>query len=120
MIVSLNDPPQVIRVSRGVPPVSNPFTDQTVADTIAAPRVAGVRTALLEALKTQGVTVDPTVDVARLSGPDAGAVRGDSRGVDVGGAVGVMCRGRVTGVVVRCRGRVVRMVRVGDGEFGGF
>jgi hypothetical protein len=53
--------------SPAVPPDSDPFTDQTVADTIANPGVAAVRTALLDALAGQHVTVNTTVDVARLA-----------------------------------------------------
>ena len=53
--------------SPGVPPESDPFTDQTVVDTIANPDVAAVRGALLDALAGQGVTVNTTVDVSRLA-----------------------------------------------------
>jgi len=57
--------------SPGVPPASDPFTDQTVAGTIAAPAVTGVRTALLEALSGQDVAVATTVNVARLASPSS-------------------------------------------------
>lgn len=57
--------------SPGVPPTADPFIDETVAGTIAAQRVAEVRSKLLAALNGQGVTVDPTVDVARLASPSS-------------------------------------------------
>jgi hypothetical protein len=57
--------------SPGAPPASDPFTGQTVAGTIGAAPVAGVRTALLEALNGQGVAVDTTVNVARLASPSS-------------------------------------------------
>ena len=50
-------------------PASDSFTDQTVADTIAAPGVADVRGALLCALEAQGVCVNTAVDVAGLTIP---------------------------------------------------
>ena len=53
--------------SPGVPPDSDPFTDQTVAGTIANPGVAAVRAALLDALAGQHVPVNTTVDVSRLA-----------------------------------------------------
>jgi hypothetical protein len=56
--------------SPGVPPTTDPFTDQTVAGTIAAPAVNKVRGMLLGALAAQGVIVDTTVDVSRLANPD--------------------------------------------------
>lgn len=55
--------------STGVPPDSNPFSDQTVTGTIGAPAVAGVRRALLDALAGQGVIVDPDVNVRQLADP---------------------------------------------------
>lgn len=60
---------RTFRWSPGVPPATNPFTDQTVVDTIANPTVATVRRALLDALAGQDITVDPDVDVARLADP---------------------------------------------------
>jgi hypothetical protein len=55
--------------SPGLPPEGDPFTGETVAGSIAAPAVAGVRGALLGALAAQGVAVSTTVDVSRLAGP---------------------------------------------------
>ncbi|MGH3165987.1 MAG: hypothetical protein ACRDN0_08835, partial [Trebonia sp.] len=55
--------------STGVPPGSNPFSDQTVTDTIDAPTVSGVRRALLDALAGQGITVDTNVNVRQLADP---------------------------------------------------
>jgi uncharacterized protein DUF6603 len=57
--------------SPGVPPASDPFTDQTVADTVTRPDVARVRLALLDALAGQGVGVTTAVDVSRLASPAA-------------------------------------------------
>lgn len=53
--------------SPGVPPASDPFTNQTVAGTIGTPALAAVRSTLLAALAGQGVTVTTTVDVSRLA-----------------------------------------------------
>jgi hypothetical protein len=55
--------------SPGLPPASNPFTDQTVAGTIGTPVVTAVRRALLDAVAGQGLTVDPDVNVSRLASP---------------------------------------------------
>jgi hypothetical protein len=53
--------------STGVPPRTNPFSDQTVTDTIDTPVVSGVRRALLDALAGQGITVDTNVNVRQLA-----------------------------------------------------
>jgi hypothetical protein len=66
-LLSSRDGQQSFGWSPGVPPSSDPFTDQTVAGTIIAPAVAGVRRALLDALAGLGVTVTTTVDVSRLA-----------------------------------------------------
>jgi hypothetical protein len=55
--------------SGATPPASDPFTDQTVAGTIATTTVAAVRNALLGALAGQGVSVSTSVDVSRLADP---------------------------------------------------
>ena len=55
--------------SPGIAPTVDSFTDQTVAETIAAPEVAGVRGALLDALAEQGVCVNTAVNVAGLKNP---------------------------------------------------
>jgi len=55
--------------SPGVPPTSDPFTDQTVAGTIATPIVTAVRTTLLEALAGQGIAIDAVVSIAELANP---------------------------------------------------
>jgi hypothetical protein len=52
--------------SPGVPPTTDSFTDQTVADTIMSSNVVTMRLALLGALAAQGVTVDQTVNVQSL------------------------------------------------------
>jgi hypothetical protein len=57
--------------SPGVPPASDPFADQTVANTVTRPDVARVRLALLDALAGQGVGVTTAVDVSRLASPAA-------------------------------------------------
>ena len=58
--------------SPGAPPASDPFTDQTVAGTIATPGVADVRAALLDALRDQDVRVTTAVDVSGLARATAG------------------------------------------------
>jgi hypothetical protein len=50
-------------------PTTDPFTDQTVAGTITDSGVSGVRTALLDALAGQGITVETTVAVGGLADP---------------------------------------------------
>jgi hypothetical protein len=55
--------------SPGVPPASDPFTDETVAGTIGTEVVNDVREALLEALAGQGIAVTTDVDVSRLADP---------------------------------------------------
>ena len=69
LLFTLDDNVQPFAWSPGIAPTSDTFTDQTVADTIAAPSVAGVRSLLLGAMAAQGVTVSTTVDVSRLADP---------------------------------------------------
>lgn len=55
--------------SAGVPPTTDSFGTQTVADTIMNSTVASVRSALLGALAALDVTVDQTVNVQSLQQP---------------------------------------------------
>jgi hypothetical protein len=68
-LLATRRPTKTFHWSPGVPPTSNPFTGQTVVDTIADPTVAAVRLALLDALAGQDITVDTKVNVARLADP---------------------------------------------------
>ena len=67
LLSTLTAPEQPFAWSPGVPPASDSFTDETVADTIAAPGVTDVRDLLLDALAGQGVTVSTAVDVSGLA-----------------------------------------------------
>ncbi len=58
---------ETFAASPGIPPDSNPFTDQTVAGTITAPAVEAVRLALLFAIAAQGMPVSSAVDVSALA-----------------------------------------------------
>ena len=66
---TLDDNVQPFAWSPGIAPTSDTFTGQTVAGTITAAAVDGVRSLLLGAMAAQGVTVGTTVDVANLAHP---------------------------------------------------
>jgi hypothetical protein len=69
LLFTLDDNVQPFAWSPGIAPTHDTFTDQTVASTITAQAVVGVRSLLLGAMAAQGVTVETTVDVARLTNP---------------------------------------------------
>ncbi|WP_437334374.1 DUF6603 domain-containing protein [Sorangium sp. So ce394] len=69
LLFTLDDDIQPFSWTSAVIPTTDPFTTETVAQTIATRTVDTVRSALIAAMAGQGVTVDPNVDVTSLSDP---------------------------------------------------
>ncbi|WP_437952431.1 DUF6603 domain-containing protein [Sorangium sp. So ce296] len=69
LLFTLDDDIQPFSWTNAVIPTKDPFTTETVAQTIATRTVNTVRSALIAAMAGQGVTVDPNVHVTSLSDP---------------------------------------------------